>query len=194
MLMPFGRLSRWLAAFYASCLWLAAACIVAICVLMLIQALTRGFSLPEIDVLGLQVRFRGIDDIVAWLSAGSAALALAAMFHRGDLVRVTLLLDFAPPRARRPIEIFCLGFAVVFIGYMGWAFARFVHESWALEDMAQGLIRVPLWIPQIPMVVGIVALWLAILEDFIRVIRRAAPSYQIALDERGARKDYSGTL
>lgn len=192
--MPFGRLSHWLARVYALCLWLAAFCIAAICALMLVQAATRGFGIQEIEAPGIKIRVRGIDDIVAWLSAGSAALALAAMFHRGDLVRVTLLSDALSARTRRAVEIACLGFAVVFIGYTAFAFTRFVHESWALGDMAQGLIRLPLWIPQLPMVLGIAALWLAFAEDLARVLRGAKPSYQVALDERAARKDYSETL
>ncbi len=187
---PFGRLSAWLDRFCRLCLSLAAACVAAICALMIIQAATRFFGIQEVGA----IRIRGIDDIVAWLSAGAAALALAAMFRRGDLVRVTLLLDNLAPKARRRVETMCLGFAVIFIGYTAYAFARFVHESWALDDIAQGLIKVPLWLPQLPLVVGIGALWLAIAEDFVRVASGAKPTYRQALEERAARKDYSETL
>lgn len=192
--LPLGALSRWLGWFYGACLWLAAFCIAAICVLMLLQAGTRTFGVQEIEAFGAAIHFRGLDDIVAWLAAGAAALALAAMFRRGDLVRVSLLLDRYGPVRRRRVELGCLGFAVLFIGYTAYAFARFVHESWALGDIAQNLIKMPLWIPQLPMVVGIAALWLAIAEDLLRVLRRAKPSYQIALDERAARHDYSESL
>ncbi len=187
---PFGRLSRWLDRACNACLWLAAACIAAICALMIVQAATRELGIQEIGAL----RIRGIDDIVAWLSAGAAALALAAMFRRGDLVRVTLLLDNLRPAPRRRLEVFCLGFAVIFVGYTAYAFGRFVHESWALDDIAQGLIKVPLWLPQLPLVIGIAALWLAIVEDLARVLTGAKPTYQAATEERAARKDYSETL
>ena len=192
--LPLGRLSRWLDRFYAFCLWLAALCIAVICALMIIQALTREFAIPEISALGLTIRFRGLDDIVAWLAADSALLALAAMFRNGDLVRVTLLSDRLGERWRRRVELGCLAFALVFIGYTAYAFARFVHESWALGDMAQGLVRMELWIPQLPMVIGIAGLWLAIFEDFVRALRRAKTAYDAAIEERAARQDYSETL
>jgi len=175
-------------------LWLAALCVAAICVLMIVQALTREFGVPEIDLLGLVVRFRGLDDIVAWLCADSAVLALAPMFKHGDLVRVTLLADRLKGGTRRAVELFVLAFAVVFIGYTAYAFGRFVHESWALNDVAQGLVKMELWIPQVPMVIGIAALWLAFVEDFVRVLRRGQTAYDAAIEERAARRDYSESL
>lgn len=192
--LPFGRWSRWLDRYCAVCLWLAALCIAAICALMITQALTREFAVREIGAFGLTIKFRGLDDIVAWLCADSALLALPAMFRHGDLVRMTLLSDRLGPQTRRHAELGCLGFALVFVGYTAYAFFRFVRESWEIGDMANGLIVVPLWIPQLPMVFGIAGLWLAILEDFARVARRGTTTYDAAAAERAARQDYSESL
>lgn len=187
-------LSRSLDAASTLCLWLAALCIVAITALMLVQAASRSFGIQSVSALGVSVQIRGIDDIVGWLVAGATTLAMAAMFRRGDLVRVSLLQDYAGERARRPLELLCLGFAVAFIGYTAVAFAHFVRESWTVNDMNQGLIKIPLWIPQLPMVIGIAVLWCALVEDFIRVLARQKPSYQQAMEEKAARHDFTESV
>jgi hypothetical protein len=31
---------------------------------------------------------------------------------------------------------------------MAWAVTQFVYESWQFKEVAQGLIKIPIWIPQ----------------------------------------------
>ena len=46
----------------------------------------------------------GNDDIVSWMSAAAAFLAMAHTFKRGDFVRVVLLLERLGPRARHDVR------------------------------------------------------------------------------------------
>src|SRR5678809_1396392 len=82
----------------------AAVAMAAICVLMLAQAAGREFG----------ILIRGADDIVAWLCAASAFLALGHTFRAGDLVRVGVFLDRLPERARWGAEVVALGITAVF--------------------------------------------------------------------------------
>jgi TRAP-type C4-dicarboxylate transport system permease small subunit len=178
------RLRRALDALYAASGALAAVCLASIAAVMLAQA-----GMREAGLL-----FRGADDIVAWLCAAAAFLALGHTFRRGELVRVGLLVEHLPPRARRPVEIGALGVALLFSGYMAWAVLRFVLDSWRFNEVAQGLIRIPIWIPQMSFAVGVLVFFVAVLDEFVVLARGAKPSYQASEEERRANKDFSETL
>ena len=159
----------------------AALCLAGICALMLAQAAGREFGLL----------IRGADDITAWLTAASAFFALGHTFRHGELVRVGLFIDMLKPAARRSAEIVALSLTALFVGYMAWAVVRFVYGSWQFHEVAQGLIKVPIWIPQLCFVLGVLIFLIAILDDLIVVMRREKPSYQLAEDDRLARGDFS---
>ena len=142
----------------------------------------------------LGMLFRGADDIVAWLCAASAFLALGHTFRRGELVRIGLLIDALPPRIRRPLALGALALTLVFVGYMLYAVARFVFESWKFNEVAQGLIQIPIWIPQMSLVLGAAILFVAVVDEFVVLARGGTPAYELAEAERRTRKDFSETL
>ncbi len=161
--------------------YLAAFFVFAIFVVMIGQTVMRELGL----------RTGGTDDIVAWFCAASAFLAMAHTFRWGDFVRVTLLLDNLGPRARHLFEVWSLAVAAVFVGYLALSTCRFVHDSWQFNDMANGLIAIPLWIPQLSFVAGAALLFVAIVDELILVLRGSRPTYVTAMQERHARGDFS---
>jgi TRAP-type C4-dicarboxylate transport system permease small subunit len=162
----------------------AAVCLASIAVVMLAQAAMREFGFL----------FRGADDIVAWLCAASAFLALGHTFRRGELVRVGIVIDHLPPRVRRPVGIGALFIALAFVVYMAYAVLRFVYESWAFKEVAQGLIQIPIWIPQMSFVLGVLVLLVAVLDEFIVMVGGGKPAFEAAEEDRRARKDFSESL
>jgi TRAP-type C4-dicarboxylate transport system permease small subunit len=162
----------------------AAVCLAAVCVVMLAQSLGR-----EVGVF-----VRGADDVTAWLTAASAFLALGHTFRHGELVRVALLLERLAARSRRAAELCALAVTAVFVGYMLWAVSKFVYESWTFNEVAQGLIKIPIWIPQLAFVLGVLIFFIAVVDDFVAVLRGRKPAYQAAEDERRVRGDYSEML
>ena len=175
---------RFLDRLYAASGALAAFCVFLICALMLAQAFARG--------LGGQIR--GTDDIVSWLCAASAFFALGHTFRHGELVRVGLWIDRLSPRMRRVAELVALGVTAAFVVYMAWAVVGFVYESWKFHEVAQGLIKVPIWIPQLTFLVGVLIFFVAIVDELIAVLRNRKPAYQVADDERRASGDFSETV
>ena len=163
---------RFLDRLYAASGAFAALCLASIAAVMLLQAAMR-----ELGFL-----FRGADDIVGWLCAASAFFALGYTFRHGELVRVGLVLDRLPPGARRLTEIIALGTALLFVACLLWASARFVYQSWQFDEVAQGLIRIPIWIPQISLVLGAAIFFVAVLDDFIVLARGGTPAYRGAED------------
>ncbi len=163
---------------------LAAACLASIAVLMLAQAFGR-----EAWIL-----IRGAEDFVAWLCAASAFFALGHTFRNGELVRVGLWLDLLGARGRWYAELFSLGFTALFGAYMVWAVARFVFESWKFNEVAQGLVRIPIWMPQMSFVLGVTIFLVAVIDELIVVLKKGKPSYQVAEEARRAAGDFSETL
>lgn len=160
---------------------LAAICLASICVLMLVQAIGREFGLL----------IRAADDITSWLCAASAFFALGHTFRHGELVRVGLFIDLLKPGARRIAEIVALSITGLFVGYMAVAVTRFVYASWQFKEVAQGLIRIPIWIPQLSFVFGVLIFLVAVLDELLAVLQRRKPAYQRADEDRRARGDFS---
>lgn len=151
---------------------------------MLLQAAMR-----EVGLL-----FRGADDIVSWLCAASAFLALAYTFRKGELIRVSLVLQGLPQRLRRPAETACLVAAVLVVGYATWAVTLFVYGSWQLEEVAQGLLEIPIWMPQMSLVVGLIVFLVAVLDELLVHLSGRKTAYQTAQDERRAAADFSSEI
>ena len=175
---------RFLDRLYAASGVAAAVCLAGICVLMLAQAFAR-----EMGIL-----IRGADDISAWLCAASAFLALGHTFRKGELIRVGLWIERLGVAARRRAEIVALSAAALCTGYMTWAITRFVFESWKFNEVAQGLIKIPIWIPQLSLVLGALIFLIAVLDEWVAVWRGEKPAYQLAEEARRNAGDFSEML
>ena len=178
-------LRRCLDIFYDGC-GLAAVLlmVVGIAGLMVVQVVGREFGLL----------IPGSDDIVAYSTAGSAFLGLAHTYRQGELIRVALLLDRLAPPNRRIMEIVALGIAVAMVGFIAWHSILTVIETREFGEMAQGLLKIPLWIPQTSMAVGAVALCFALFEDLFRVLRGLQPISEVNAEERRARGEIVGEV
>ncbi|HEV8108195.1 MAG TPA: TRAP transporter small permease [Burkholderiales bacterium] len=163
---------------------LAALCLAGIAVVMLAQAAMRE--------LGLLLR--GADDMVAWLCAASAFLALGHTFRHGEMVRIGLLIERLAPPVRQRTEVITLGTALLVVAYIVYAAARFTYESWQFKELAQGLIQLPIWIPQSAFVAGALVLFIAVLDDFVALLRGARPAYRAAEEARKGSADFTETL
>jgi TRAP-type C4-dicarboxylate transport system permease small subunit len=177
-------LRRFLDRLYLASAVAGAICLASIALVMLLQA-----GMREVGLL-----LRGADDIVAWLCAASAFLALGYTFREGELIRVSLILEKLPRPARRPAETACLGGAVVVVGYATWAVVSFVVDSWRFGEVAQGLLQIPIWIPQMSLVLGLVVFLIAVLDELAAHLRGRKTAYQTAQDERRAKADFANEI
>jgi TRAP-type C4-dicarboxylate transport system permease small subunit len=148
--------------------WLAGLFLIAIFILMLGLSVGRqvGFNIPAGD------------DFVAWCMAAMAFLGLAHTFKSGDMIRVGLLIDRLRGRTRWYVEILALGIGLAFIGFFAWHAVQLTYDSWILNDVAGGVVPVPLWIPQLGYSGGLVILFIAFLDEFVHVLRGGKPTYE----------------
>ncbi len=164
--------------------YLGALFIVAICVAMVGQSILRE----------LGVRTGAVNDVVSWFCAAAAFFTMAHAFKHGDFVRVTLMLESASPANRRRLELVSLFIGSVATAYLAWSACLFTYESWEFNDMAQGMLPMPLWIPQLSFAFGAVLLWVAVVDDLQLVLRGETPTFVRAVEERHAKGDFSSDI
>ena len=171
-------------------LYRASAVLAALSLLGIFLAMMAQVVLRE---MGRQ--FPGADDLVAYLTVATSFFALAWTFKRGELIRVGLFVEKLPPGPRRWLEALVLALAVVLTATIAWftfADAMFSRE---IEEVAQGTVPFPIWIPKLSMPLGSGLLLLALLEELWRVaVAARKPAYVAAAEERAARGDFSAEV
>ena len=120
------------------------------------------------------------DDFAGFCMAASSFLGLAHTYRRNEHIRVAILIDRLGGGRRRALELLCLAASTFLIAYFAWYAADMVLFSYQNNDVSQGLVAVPLWLPQSGMALGLAIMTIALLEDLVTVIARGTPSYIFA--------------
>jgi TRAP-type C4-dicarboxylate transport system permease small subunit len=159
---------RFLDRLYLYAGYLAGAFMVAIFLLMMLLSAGRpiGLNIPAAD------------DFVSWCMAAMAFLGLAHTFRNGEMIRVGLLIDKLPDKSRHWIEIICLAIGIGFIGFFAFYAGQLVRDSWRFHEMSQGVIAVPMWIPQSGYFAGLFILLVAFVDELFHVARGHHPRYE----------------
>ena len=142
--------------------------------LIIIFLLMMGLSLGR----GVGINIPAGDDLASWSMAAMAFLGLAHTFRSGEMIRVGLLTDRVQGRTRWLLEMFSLVIGLCFVGFFAWHAVQLTYDSWRFNDMAQGVLAIPLWIPQIGYATGLVILFIAFVDEFIHVLRGGDPRYE----------------
>jgi TRAP-type C4-dicarboxylate transport system permease small subunit len=162
-----SRMRRALDGLYLATGWLAGLFLIAVCVLMLILSVGREVG----------INLRSGDDLTAWSCAAMAALGLAHTFKSGEMVRVGLLIEGLKGRARVWAELAVLALGSLLVGAFAYYACDLVWDSYRFNERAQGVLPVPMWIPQLGMAAGAVVLFVAFLDELVRVASGLRPSY-----------------
>ncbi len=141
--------------------------IVIITLLLLAQIIGRvfGFIVPSAE------------DFAGYALAASTFLGLAYTFREGGHIRVTLLIQRFSPVPRKIQEGSILVLSLALMCFLSYSCSFMVYESYIYEEVSYGYIPVPLWIPQVPVAVGVIALNLAILDALVTLLLGKNPTY-----------------
>ena len=141
---------------YQSSVWVAAAAMVGVLVMVLLSILGRllHFHLP------------GTDAYAGYAMAGAGFMALAHTLKKGEHIRVTLIIGKLTGNAKKGLEMWALSAAVALSGLFAFYAWRLVMQSREFNDISTGNDATPLWIPQIFMAVGTTVLLVAFMDDW----------------------------
>jgi TRAP-type C4-dicarboxylate transport system permease small subunit len=165
---------------YRAALWVAALCLVGIALLVGTQLAGRIID-GTLKLLGREpygIVVLSLAEFSGFLLAAASFFALAATLKAGTHIRVTMLLTSLSERARRFAEIWVLGFTAVTAIYLTWYLGRFAYLSWLFHEVSPGVIPAPLWIPQAAMTLGAAVLALALIDEFLIVLKGARPTFR----------------
>lgn len=128
-----------------------------------------GFILYQLGSEVFDYIPRSADEFAGYCMAGSAFLALAYTFDANEHIRVTLIAHRLSGGARRALDIFAMLVSAALAAYLAWYMVKMAWQSWQLHETTQGLIALPLWIPQSAMALGAVVFFIAVAEKALRV-------------------------
>jgi len=153
--------------------------IAAICALVFAQvilnAIDRITKILTGSAIGLTIP--SYSDFTGFFLAAASFFALAYSLRQGAHIRVTLVIQHTSGWLRQAIEIICVSLALSVSAYFFWFTALLTYESYSYNDLSPGIIAVPIWIPQFSMVLGLLVLTIALLDDLIILLRGGKPSY-----------------
>lgn len=169
----------WLNRLYTISGWLAAMFIALICLLVVSQVILNLIDRLSTVITGTAVGLTipSYADFTGFFLAAASFLALAYTLREGGHIRVTLVVGHLPLAVRRVFEVWCVGVATIITCYFTWYTARLVWESYSYNDLSAGMIAVPIWIPQCGMLLGLVVLAIALVDELVTVLSGGTPSY-----------------
>lgn len=160
------------------------------------SGLLAGFFLVAIaalslaQIVGRELGFaaRSLDEFAGYCLAASSFLGLAWTFREDEHIRMTLVAHLARGGARRALEILALAVAACLAGFFAWYACDMTLTSYGLGDVSQGLVPVPLWIPQSGMALGLAVMFIALVDDLVLALQGAEASYDAAARRKAARQ------
>ncbi len=141
-----------------------------------------GIILADVTLRQFGGQIRSSDDFAGFALAATGFLGLASTYRRGEHIRVGILLDRLKGGPRKAAEIFALTLGVVMVTWASWWIGRMVYDSWRFHEVTMGLVPILVWIPQSALLLGLGILWLAMVEDLVRILTGGAPSYMAHAD------------
>jgi TRAP-type C4-dicarboxylate transport system permease small subunit len=148
--------------------YLAGIFLVTIAVLVVAQIVARFFN----------HQIPSADEFAGYSLAASSFLGLAYAFRSGSHIRVTLLTARLSSKAQRVLLLLVLAFTAVMIATWAYNSMTLVWESYEFKEMSTGILKYPIWIPQLSMGIGVTLFCLAILEDLVNVLRGKEPNFE----------------
>jgi TRAP-type C4-dicarboxylate transport system permease small subunit len=126
--------------------WLAAAFLLAIAVIVLLQVSANCVDVLAKWLLGspFGLTVPSYSELAGFFLAASSFLALASAMRAGAHVRVELLLNRLGVQPRRWAEAWCAAAGTLIAGYFTWNAAALVRESFVYGDTSPGIVPVPL--------------------------------------------------
>lgn len=138
---------------------LAAAAMISIALLILAQVVLRA--------MGMQLQ--SADDFAGYALVATTILGLAPTYRHNAHIRVGLLIEHfkVGTPIRQLLERLVTAGAALVVGWAAWFVVKFVHESYVYNEMSQGLLAIPLWMPQLGMAFGLVVFLIALIDDLV---------------------------
>ena len=117
--------------------------------------------------------------IVSWLVFTAFAYALITGYH----VRVTLVLDRLPIRARLWCEIIGSLIGIILFGFLLYGAIPHAWDSFLLKETPMSPARTPLWLAKMAVPVGVFIMLVQFIIRFMRTVRPTREVIERVIEE-----------
>lgn len=128
--------------------------------------------------------FPGAPDYAGYAMAAASFLAFANALNHGSHIRVSIVLNAVSHSVRKWIEIWCFGLGTIVAWWMTYYIWRMIGFAIEFHDVSQGQDATPLWIPQMPMLIGAVILGIALTDNLVSLLMTGEHRMQRNIDEQ----------
>ena len=157
----FKSLDRNLNKLYKLSGYIAATFLIFVAIFIIIGVLSRIFGFY----------IRGLAEYSGYCMAAASFFALAYTFVEGGHIRITLFLEKLSGLKKRFIEIWCLGVASIFSGYLAFYFIKMLIISYKFQERSEGADEILIWIPQTSVAIGSFIFFISVLHRLIFQIK-----------------------
>ena len=134
----------------------------------------------------LHYSWEGTDEFGSYLVVAATFLSLATCQAYGGYHELQIVKMRLSPRMRATLNVVlylvCIGATLILL----WQYSRLALTSWRNGDASSTSLRIPLWIPQLSMPLGVAALCLALAETMLAELRVAMTHDASAPSDRAA--------
>ena len=153
----FESLNRNLNKLYKFSGYIAATFLILVAVFILIGISSRIFGFY----------IRGLAEYSGYCMASASFFALAYTFVESGHIRITLFLEKLSGIKKRLIEIWCLGVASFFSGYLAFYFIKMLVISYKFQERSEGADEILIWIPQTSVSIGSTIFFISVFHQLI---------------------------
>ena len=110
---------------------------------------------------------RGLAEYSGYCMASASFFSLAYTFVEGGHIRITLFLEKLSGIKKKLIEIWCLGVASFFSGYLSFYFIKMLIISYKFQERSEGADEILIWIPQMSVAIGSTIFFISVFHQLI---------------------------
>ncbi len=115
---------------------------------------------------------RGLAEYSGYCMASASFFALAYTFVEDGHIRITLFLERLSGIKKKIVEIWCLGVASFFSGYLAFYFVKMLIISYKFQERSEGADEILIWIPQLSVAIGSIIFFISVLHNFILINKK----------------------
>ena len=115
---------------------------------------------------------RGLAEYSGYCMASASFFALAYTFVEDGHIRITLFLERLSGLKKKVVEIWCLGVASFFSGYLAFYFVKMLIISYKFQERSEGADEILIWIPQSSVAIGSIIFFIIVLHHFILINKK----------------------
>lgn len=137
------------------------------------------------NVFGRQlgIAVKSADEFAGYCMVASSFLGLAATFRDRIHVRVTLLIDRFTASTKRKYDVLCLAMAVGLLAYLTFHVGHMTWESFDFDEKTPGMVPIPLWIPQMGMLLGMFIFLISCVDALCATITQHEDKFFLASEQ-----------